>query len=110
MLNPDTIDRDRQREQALVEANARRSAAARIKARLRQRTLTLQELLADPPEALESLMTWEVLRWAPGMGPGHLQQLNVRAARQRQANLAMPLGRLTDRQRQWLADQLPTRR
>ena len=51
-------------------------------------------------------MTWEVLLWAPGIGRMRLRALNVRAIRDGHVNLAAPLGALTARQRQWLADRL----
>jgi len=107
MLNPTTIP---QPVQALGVANTRRSAAAELKARLRQRTVSLREIIEDPPEAIARQMTWEVLLWAPGMGRTKLRELNRRALRQGHVNLAAPLGELTVRQRRWLADQLPRRR
>ncbi len=91
---------------ALRVANTRRSAAAELKTRLRQRTVSLREILEHPPAELERLMTWEVLRWAPGIGPTRLRALNVRAVRDGHVNLAAPLGALTTRQRGWLANQL----
>ena len=54
-------------------------------------------------------MAWEVLLWAPGIGPMRLRALNVRAVRDGHVNLAAPLGALTARQRRWLANQLPSR-
>ncbi len=109
MLNPDTVSRDHQRKTALQVANNKRSAAAQLKVRLRQRTVTLAEVLERPPAAAASQMTWEVLSWAPGVGPARLKMLNVRAVRTGNVNLAVPLGSLTDRQRRWLTHQLAAR-
>jgi hypothetical protein len=92
---------------ALGVANTHRSAAAVLKTRLRQRTVSLREILEDPPAELERQMTWEVLLWAPGIGRTRLRALNARAMRQGHVNLAAPLGALTERQRQWLTSQLP---
>ncbi len=51
-------------------------------------------------------MTWEVLLWTPGIGRTRLRTLNVRAIRDGHVNLAAPLGALTERQRNWLAERL----
>ena len=104
MLNPTTIP---QPVRALGAANKRRSAKAELKTRLRRRTVSLGEILEDPPEEIVRQMTWEVLLWAPGMGRTKLRTLNARAMRDGHVNLAAPLGALTVRQRRWLAEQLP---
>lgn len=91
---------------ALGVANTRRSATATLKTRLRHREITLREILENPPTELQRHMTWEVLLWAPGIGRMRLRALNVRAMRDGHVNLAAPLGGLTARQRQWLADRL----
>jgi hypothetical protein len=109
MLNPVTVTVP-QPVRALGVANTRRSATAVLKTRLRQRTVSLREILEDPPAELRSYMTWEVLLWAPGIGPMRLRALNVRGVRHGHVNLATPLGALTARQRRWLADQLDSRR
>ena len=93
---------------ALGVANTRRSATAILKTRLRQRTVSLHQILENPPEELTSYMAWEVLLWAPGVGPMRLRALNVRAVRDGHVNLAAPLGALTANQRRWLANQLPS--
>ena len=103
-LNPDTTVS--QPVRALGLANTRRSAAATLKTRLRRREISLREILEDPPQELERQMTWEVLLWAPGIGRTRLRALNVRAVRDGHVNLAAPLGALTERQRNWLADRL----
>ena len=103
-LNPDTTVS--QPVRALGVANTRRSAAATLKTRLRRREISLREILEDPPQELERQMTWEVLLWAPGIGRTRLRTLNVRAIRDGHVNLAAPLGALTKRQRNWLADRL----
>ncbi len=99
-----------QRERALQNANARRCAVAELKGRLRRRELSLSELVLDPPPAARSYLLFEVLLWAPGFGRDRLRQLNRRALRGCELNLASPLGALTARQRRWLADQLRTSR
>ena len=104
MLKPTPVA---QPVQALGVANARRTAVAELKTRLRQRTLSLGEIIEHPPEEIARQMTWEVLLWAPGMGRTKLRTLNARAMRDRHVNLAAPLAALTDRQRRWLVDQLP---
>ena len=103
-LNPDTTVS--QPVRALGVANTRRSAAATLKTRLHRREISLREILEDPPQELERQMTWEVLLWAPGIGRTRLRTLNVRAIRDGHVNLAAPLGALTERQRNWLADRL----
>ena len=92
---------------ALGVANERRSAKAELKTRLRQRTVSLREILEEPPAEIGRQMTFEVLLWAPGMGRTKLRALNARALRDGHVNLAAPLGALTVRQRRWLAEQLP---
>ncbi len=91
---------------ALGVANTRRSATAELKTRLRDREISLREILDDPPVDLHRHMTWEVLLWAPGIGRKRLRALNVCAMRDGHVNLAAPVGALTLRQRQWLADRL----
>jgi hypothetical protein len=106
-LNPTTITGTvSQPVRALGVANTRRSATAELKTRLRLREISLREILDDPPQELHRHMTWEVLLWAPGIGRMRLRALNVRAMRDGHVNLAAPLGALTARQRQWLADRL----
>jgi hypothetical protein len=92
---------------ALEIANHRRSTVAALKRRLRHRELHLIDVLAAPPPELDHYLTWEVLLWAPGLGRARLRALNAHALRHGYVNLAAPLGALTPRQRQWLADQLP---
>ena len=104
-LTPDSAASS-QKARALGVANARRSAAAVLKTRLRRREITLHEILAAPPEELERQMTWEVLLWAPGIGRTRLRALNASAIREGHVNLAAPLGALTERQRNWLAGRL----
>ena len=103
---PTTITTASQPVRALRVANTHRSATATIKTRLRHRDITLREILNDPPPELHRHMTWEVLLWAPGIGRMRLRALNVRAMCDGHVNLAAPLGALTVRQRQWLADRL----
>jgi hypothetical protein len=95
---------------ALDLANTHRTAAAALKTRLRQRAVSLREILEDPPDELGRYLTWEVLLWAPGIGRTRLRRLNARAMRQGHVNFAAPLGALTTRQRRWLTDQLPESR
>ena len=104
-LTPDSAASS-QKARALGVANARRSAAAVLKTRLRRREISLHEILAAPPEELERQMTWEVLLWAPGIGRTRLRALNATAIREGHVNLAAPLGALTERQRNWLAGRL----
>ena len=104
-LTPDSAASS-QKARALGVANARRSAAAVLKTRLRRREISLHEILAAPPEELERQMTWEVLLWAPGIGRTRLRALNASAIREGHVNLAAPLGALTERQRNWLAGRL----
>jgi hypothetical protein len=92
---------------ALQIANHRRSAVAALKRRLRHHEVRLADVLAAPPSELDHYLTWEVLLWTPGLGRVRLRSLNARALRHGHVNLAAPLGALTPRQRQWLADQLP---
>ena len=80
MLKPTPVA---QPVQALGVANARRTAVAELKTRLRQRTLSLREIIEHPPEEIARQMTWEVLLWAPGMGRTKLRTLNARAMRDR---------------------------
>jgi hypothetical protein len=91
---------------ALGAANTRRTRVAELKRRLRAHELTVTRLILDPPTDLERYLTWEVLLWTPGLGRARLRALNARALRYGHVNLAAPLGALTARQRQWLADQL----
>ena len=95
---------------ALGVANKRRSAKAEVKSGLRRQTVSLREILENPPAEIARQMTWEVLLWAPGMGRTKLRALNGRALRDGHVNLAAPLGALTVRQRRWLAGQLPQQR
>jgi hypothetical protein len=95
-----------QHVRALATANTRRTHVAELKRRLRAHELTITRLILDPPTDLERYLTWEVLRWTPGLGRTRLRALNARALRYGHVNLAAPLGALTARQRQWLADQL----
>lgn len=112
MLNPGTATAATipQPLRALGVANTHRGAAAVLKTRLRQRAISLREILEDPPDELGRYLTWEVLLWAPGIGRTRLRALNARAIRQGHVNLAAPLGALTDRQRRWLTEQLPRSR
>ena len=95
---------------ALLSANHNRTAMAQLKRQLRHRTLTLRQLLEQPPPEILAQMTLDVLSWAPGVGRVRLQALNFRGARTGEVNLARPLGDLTVRQRQWLIRQLADQR
>jgi hypothetical protein len=92
--------------QALQLANARRSAVAELKARVRRGELTITEVVLDPPGDLRGYLLFEVLLWAPRVGRDTVRRLNGRALRRCELNLANELGALTDRQRRWLAEQL----
>jgi hypothetical protein len=95
---------------ALLSANHNRTAMAQLKRQLRHRTITLRQLLEQPPPEIHAQMTLDVLSWAPGVGRVRLQTLNFRGARTGEVNLARPLGDLTVRQRQWLIRQLADQR
>ena len=88
MLNPVTVTVP-QPVRALGVADTRRSATAVLKTRLLQRTVSLREILEDPPGELRSYMIWEVLLWAPGIGPMRLRALNVQAVRHGHVGVAI---------------------
>lgn len=67
--------RSRQRDEALTRANRVRSARAELKQQLKQRELTIADVLrAVPPEAATA-QVGDVLVWAPTIGPSRMRKL-----------------------------------
>lgn len=62
-------------------------------------------LVLDPPECLYTMFTFDFLFAIPRVGNACVQRLNTQAVRDG-VNLAVPLGRLTESKRKWLATQL----
>lgn len=69
---------------------------------MRARRVCPLQVIRDPPDAAQGMRAFEVLELAPGIGRRKIERLNVRCARAG-VNLMRPLGALTDRQREWLA-------
>lgn len=78
-----------------------RQARAEIRQALANGQLCAAQLLRDPPDAIADMRTAEFLEAVPAIGRKKIERLNVRAARA-DVNLMRPLGRLTERQREWL--------
>lgn len=87
-------------------ARKRRAArAAGLKA-LRRGRLPVREALTDVPKALRSCPVYVVLGAAPGMGPQSIRKVLEERAK---VWPLIPLGELTEMQRQAILDHLPER-
>jgi hypothetical protein len=83
-----------QRSRALESAREQKAKLTKIRKGLRDGTLTLRDVLVDPPEELHNTPIIDVLRWnrSKGTRSNVLWQMNAWAVRQ-QINLLMPVGR-----------------
>lgn len=103
-------DHRTQAREALAIANVKRSAIREIKRQVQVGELVLADLLRDPPPALAHMSVFEVM-----MLRRQLRGQSSDAARQKiggravadQVNVLIPLGRASQRTRNWAADNLP---
>jgi len=94
--------------EALETANDHRTERAAILAQLRAGELSPVALVADPPECLHSMMVFDFLKHVPGVGRARLREI-VRRANRDDFNVALGLGELTARRRDWLVEVLGRR-
>jgi hypothetical protein len=95
-----------QRRKACEAASRKRAQITALKQQLLGGTLTLEDVLMDPPEALTQVPVIDVLRMtrrAGNRGARGLWQINGRAVHAG-VNLMMPLGLASERTREWAAE------
>lgn len=99
-----------QKHRALKLANTKRRAAAELKKLLHNNDrMFAAHVVETAPAALAHMRTLDVLLCATTgklrgkLRPQEVERLNLAAAREG-VNLAVPLGRLSERQRLWLAE------
>jgi hypothetical protein len=83
-----------------------RSARGRLRAQLRSGEITPASVLLERPECARDMRVLDVLDASRGISGRALRRFNVAAARE-WVNLLTPVGELTDRQRDWLAREVP---
>lgn len=88
-----------QRREALTRANEIRTSRAQLKRDIRAGIVSPLDVLATPPEFVESMKVWDLLLAVPKIGPGKAD----RALRRTQASPSKTIGGLTLRQRSELA-------
>jgi hypothetical protein len=105
-----------QRLSALEKANERRKVMFAYERALRSGELTLDSVMADPPQALCHLALIDLIRMARTFsvkGRGHrevwVERLGRRAVLDN-INLCIPLGRASMRSRSWVAENTPWNR
>ncbi len=92
---------------ALGMANESRMAKAGVKARLRSGSLSLADVMNDPPPELARALLIDVIRWTRSYGRGGrgpaIEALGRHALRDH-VNLMVPLGEASQRSRTWVAE------
>jgi hypothetical protein len=104
MSTPSVVE---QRAAALSLANQRRTTRAQLRRRISTGDLTLAAVLEDPPDELRDLIILDIVRIARGSRHSAryvawLERMG-RAAIVDGVNLMMPLGRASQRTRDWVA-------
>lgn len=82
-------------------ATKARLEKAEVRRKIRSGELTLSEVLVDIPKCLQNVPTLFVIDMVPYVGQSRLAQLNYEASKHG-INLALPLGALTARAREFL--------
>ena len=93
-----------QRREALAHANRVRMQRALLKADLKRGSVSIEALIADPPECLTSAKVAEVLMALPGYGRTKVARLLERC----HVSARKSVGGLTERQRDELIRALET--
>lgn len=94
-----------QRRSALITANERKREVGRLRTRLKNNREFAEEILRNPPPEAARLAVIEVLvhaRSQKGWRSECLMQIGNRAVADR-INLLVPLGRASERTREWAA-------
>jgi hypothetical protein len=88
VVRPETVVPERtlqQRRAALEEANRVRLARAQLKRDLKAGRVSIYDLLAEPPEWIETMPVAQLLQAVPGIGPvkarGMLQRTGISASK-----------------------------
>ena len=97
-----------QRMEALEVANRLRLARVARVRELEAGESLAAPLVMDPPEELEGMFVFDFLRSVPRVGLGTIRRMN-RLAMKEHVNLVTTLGKLSPRERHWLATRLGER-
>jgi hypothetical protein len=95
-----------QRYRALDQGNMVRLRRAEMKHAIAAGDLDPTSILRDTPWYALSMRVLDLVEACPGVAEKKLRRLNMAAAAE-WVNLLAPLGELTERQKNWLAEQLP---
>jgi hypothetical protein len=87
------------------KSNQKRREIADMRRDLHTGRVSIGEVLRNPPACLEERLLFEVLLMGRQIGPEKLRIINIWAMREG-VNLAVPLGRASERSREWLAGEL----
>ena len=91
-------------QKALNMANDKRARITELRHRIASNRAALDEVLLDPPEALERMAIADVVRLAYSQRSGAAMERLGRLALRDGVNLMMPLGRASLRSREWVAE------
>ena|GEM_PF-6534192 len=91
-----------QREAALAKGNEVRFERARLRKAVKTGDIRFRDLILDPPDCVAKLMIAEFLCWPTRFGPTRA----VRTLRLASVSGTRPVGKLTDREKLSLSEQL----
>ena len=83
-----------------------RQGRARIRRGLHHGTVTLDDILTDPPRCLHALPVADIVRWCRGVDRVSVWELNRHAIRDG-VNLLVTVGMASERTRRWVLDHQP---
>jgi hypothetical protein len=97
-----------QKYEALGRANNVRTLRAQLLRKVQGGDVAAADVLRDPPWFMQDVRVFELLEAMPYVGRTTTRRLNAKGMQQWPGvNLLAPLGELTERQRQWLIEQIP---